>query len=178
MSQERATGVLSAYDLSAGLFVRGLGNLQGMLKKAETHAADSGREDAALIASQLAVDMNDLGVQVHWATEGAKLATARLLGTAAAPAPAVDDGKRFAVLIQRIEATIAQLSVVSPEVLEAGLGRVIEIQHRGASKRYSGAQFLVEFAIPNFYFHVTTAYAILRHNGVPLTKGDFMGGWG
>jgi hypothetical protein len=55
---------------------------------------------------------------------------------------------------------------------------VIEIPHRGATRRFSGGQFLVEFAIPNFYFHMTSAYGILRHKGVELTKGDFLGGWG
>jgi hypothetical protein len=166
---------LSAYDLSAGLFVRGLANLKGMLTKGEAHAAVSGSGDAALIGAQLAADMNNLGVQVHWAAEGAKLAVARLLGAAAA-APSANDAGTLAELNQRIDGAITYLSAVAPRDLEAGLDRVIEIQHRGGSKQFTGSQFLVEFAIPNFFFHVTTAYAILRHQGVELTKGDFMGG--
>jgi hypothetical protein len=166
---------LSAYDLSAGLFVRGLANLKRMLTKAEAHVAASGSGDAALIDAQLAADMNNLGVQVHWATEGAKLAIARLLGVAAA-VPSENDAKSLADLKQRIDTTITYLSALAPRDLEAGLERVIEMQHRGTSKQFSGSQFLVEFAIPNFYFHMTTAYGILRHKGVELTKGDFLGG--
>ena len=172
-----AASSLRAFDLSAGLFVRGLANLKGMLTKAEAHAAATGRGDAALIDAQLAADMNNLGVQVHWATEGAKLAIARLLGVAA-PAPSANDARSLADLKQRVDATITYLSALEPLELEAGLDRVIEMQHRGASKRYRGGEFLVEFAIPNFFFHMTTAYGILRHEGVELTKADFMGGWG
>ena len=147
-----------------------------MLTKAEAHAAASGSGDSALIAAQLAADMNNLGVQVHWATEGANLAMARLLGVAP-PVPSANDAKSLADLKQRIDTTITHLSALSPRDLEAGLERVIEIQHRGASKQWSGGEFLVEFAIPSFFFHVTTAYGILRHKGVELTKGDFLGGW-
>ena len=167
---------LSAYDLSAGMFARGLTGLKTVLRKGEAHAAAGGRPPAALIDAQLATDMNNLAVQVHWAAEGAKLAVARLLG--AAPAVSPNDAKSFADFQQRIDTTIAYLSSLAAQDLEAGLDRVVELEHRGGSKRFTGSQFLVEFAIPNFFFHVTTAYAILRHEGVELTKGDFMGGWG
>jgi hypothetical protein len=169
--------VRHVFDVSAGLFVRGLANLKTMLTKAEAHAAASGSGDAALIDAQLAADMNSLGVQVHWATEGAKLAIARLLGLAAA-VPSENDAKSFADLKQRIDTAITYLSALAPHDLEAGLERVIEMQHRGASKQFSGSQFLLEFAIPSFFFHMTTAYGILRHKGVELTKGDFLGSWG
>jgi len=166
---------LSAYDLSAGMFARGLTGLKTVLAKGEAHAAASGKPTGELIDARLATDMNNLAVQVHWATEGAKLATARLLG--AAPTVSPNDAKTFADFQQRIDATIAYLSSLAPKDLEAGLDRVIELEHRGGSKKFTGSQFLVEFAIPNFFFHVTTAYAILRHEGVELTKGDFMGSW-
>jgi len=166
---------LTAHAMSAGLFVRGLANLKTLLTKGEAYAAASGDGDAALIEAQLASDMNTLGVQVHWATEGARLAVARLLGIAA-PVPSADAAESFAELKRRIDATIAYLNAVSPRELEAGLSRTIEIQHRGVSKHFTGGQFLLEFAIPSFFFHVTTAYGILRHQGVALTKGDFLGG--
>lgn len=166
---------LDAYALSAGLFSRGLANLKTILTKAEAHAAATG--DATLIDAQLAGDMNNLGIQVHWATEGSRLAVARLLGTAPSM-PSPNDAKSLAELKQRIDAAIGYLGEIVPSELEAGLDRVIVMQARSASKQFSGKQFLVEFAIPNFYFHLTTAYCILRHRGVALTKADFMGGWG
>jgi hypothetical protein len=147
------------------------------LTKAETHVAAHGSGDAALIEAQLAANMNNLGVQVHWAAEGAKLAIARLLGVAAA-VPSENDAKSLADLKQRLDTTITYLSALAPRELEAGLDRVIEMQHRAVSKQFSGGQFLVEFAIPNFFFHMATAYGILRHQGVELTKGDFLGGGG
>ena len=176
MSQANgAPSSLTAHELSAGLFVRGLANLKGILNKAEAHAAADAGGEAALIGAQLASDMNHLGIQVHWAAEGAKLAVDRLLGIAAPPTPA-SDAKSFAELEQRIDAAITYLGAVAPRELQAGLDRQIEVQHRGGSKRFTGRQFLLEFAIPNFYFHLTTAYCILRHAGVELTKGDFLGG--
>ncbi|HEY3668384.1 MAG TPA: DUF1993 domain-containing protein [Polyangiaceae bacterium] len=167
---------LSAYELSAGLFARGLTGLKTVLKKGEAHAAVSGRASAELIEAQLAADMNDLAAQVHWAEAGAKLAIARLLG--AEPVVSPNNAKSFADFQQRIDTTIAYLSSLAAQDLEAALERVIDIEHRGRSKRFTGSQFLVEFAIPSFFFHLTTAYAILRHQGVELTKGDLMGGWG
>jgi uncharacterized protein len=164
---------VNAHDVSVGLFVRGLVNLKSVLSKAEAHAAVSGMNPLELIDAQLAPDMFKLGVQVHWAAEGAKLAAARLLGAAAVPASG--EARSFAELQQHIATTLAHLRAIAPEDLEAGLARSIEIEHRGGSLKFSGAQFLTEFAIPNFYFHLTTAYGILRFKGVPITKGDFLG---
>jgi hypothetical protein len=182
---------LNAYDLSAGLFVRGLTNLKTLLRKAEDHAAASGSGEAALLEAQIAAEgrvhgvatdaltdlhMYTLAAQVHWAAEGAKLAIAQLLG--ASPVPAANDAKSFADLHQRLDATIAYLREIAPSDLEAGLDRAIVIEHRRGSMRSSGGQFLVAFAIPHFFYHVTTAYGILRNQGVQLTMGDFLGNWG
>ena len=178
---------LNVYDLSAGLFVRGLTNLKMQLTKAEDHAAASGSGEAVLLNAQLATDsvasdapadlhMYTLAAQVHWAAEGAKLAIAQLLG--APPVPAANDAKSFADLHQRLDATIAYLRAIAPSDLEAGLDRTIVIEHRRGSMRSSGSQFLRAFAIPHFFYHVTTAYGILRNQGVPLTMGDFLGNWG
>jgi uncharacterized protein len=182
---------LNVYDLSAGLFVRGLTNLKTQLTKAEAHAAANGSGEAALLDAQLAAEgrvrdvasdaptdlhMYTLAAQVHWAAEGAKLAIARLLGAPAVPA--ANDAKSFADLHQRLDATIAYLQEIAPSDLEAGLDRAIVIEHRRGSIRFSGEQFLLEFAIPHFFYHVTTAYGILRNQGVQLTMGDFLGNWG
>jgi len=165
--------MMKAFDLSIGMFVRGLTNLKGMLAKGESHVSSRGMDPVALLAAKLADDMYDLAVQVHWASEGAKLAVNRLLGVASPPLG--EAGKTFAELAERIDATIALLRAIDPEALEAGLDRTIEIPHRGVTKTFRGDRFLTEFAIPNFFFHATAAYAILRHQGVPLQKGDFMG---
>ncbi|MCP3140973.1 DUF1993 family protein [Pyxidicoccus xibeiensis] len=182
---------LNAYDLSAGVFVRGLTNLKTQLTKAEDHAAASGSGEAALLDAQLAAEgrmrgvashapadlhMYTLAAQVHWAAEGARLAIAQLLG--APRVPAANDAKSFADLHQRLDATIAYLRESAPSDLEAGLDRTIVIEHHRGSMRSSGRQFLIAFAIPHFFYHVTTAYGILRNQGVRLTMGDFLGNWG
>jgi len=179
---------LNVYDQSAGLFVRGLTSLKVMLTKAEAHAAASGSAEAALLDAQLAgegrgpgvassaptdVHMFTLAVQVHWAAEGAKLAIAHLLG--APTVPAAHDAKSFADLHECLGTTIAHLREIAPSDLEAGLDRTIVIEHRRGSQSFSGGQFLLEFAVPHFYYHVTTAYGILRNQGVQLTMGDFLG---
>jgi uncharacterized protein len=171
--QRTHEAMLKAFDMSVGVFVRGLTNLKGQLTKGEAHAAATGRDPASLLHARLADDMYNLAVQTHWAGEGAKLAVARLLGEA--PAPAAEEGKTFAELHERIDATVAHLRGVDPEALEAGLERTIKVRHRGASMTFRGDRFLTEFAIPNFFFHLAAAYGILRHEGVPLQKGDFMG---
>ena len=181
---------LKAYDLSAGLFVRGLANLKTQLTKAEEHAATSGIDDAALLDATLAAEGQMRGVadatlidlhtytlaaQVHWAAEGAMLAVAQLLGTPRAPA--ANNAKSFWDLHQRLDETIAYLREIAPSDLEAGLSRTIVVEHRKGSKRSSGSQFLLAFAIPHFFYHVNAAYSILRNHGVRLTMGDYLGKW-
>ncbi|MBW8848877.1 MAG: DUF1993 domain-containing protein [Burkholderiales bacterium] len=178
---------LNAYELSAGVFVRGLSNLKMQLTKAEDHAAASGGGEAALLNAQLSAArgvasdaQNDLhlytlAAHVHWAAAGAKLAMGRLLGIP--PVPAANDAESFADLHRRLDATLAYLREVAPGELEAGLDREIVIEHRRGSTRASGGQFLLAFAIPHFLYHLTTAYGILRNQGVPMTMGDFLGNW-
>lgn len=182
---------LTAHDLSVGIFVRGLTNLRAQLTKAEAHAAASGRGEAGLLDAQLAGDGRERGsasdapsdlhgytlaAHVHWAAEGSRLAIARLMGSQRVPA--ADDAKSFSDLRHRLDATIAHHRELAPSDLEAGLDRTIVIEHRRGSMSSSGRQFLVAFAIPHFYYHVTTAYGIMRNEGVPLTMGDFLGNWG
>ncbi|NPC70491.1 DUF1993 domain-containing protein [Corallococcus exiguus] len=181
---------MNVYDSSAGLFIRGLTNLKTLLTKAEAHIAANGSVETALLDAQLDtegrvrgvaghpndVHMYTLAAQVHWAAEGARLAVANLMG--AAPVPAASDEKSFADLYQRLDATIASLREIAPSDLEAGIERAIVIKNRGGSMSFSGSQFLIEFAIPHFFYHVTTAYGILRNQGVHLTMGDFLGGKG
>ena len=181
---------LSAYDLSAGLFVRGLTNLNVQLTKAEDHVAAGGIGEAALLDATLAGESSVRGIasdtptdlhrytlaaHVHWAAEGARLAIARLQG--APSVPAANNATSFADLHQHLDATIAYLREIPSGDLEAGLDRTIVIEHRRGAMRASGRQFLVAFAIPHFFYHVTTAYGIMRTQGVQLTMGDFLGSW-
>jgi hypothetical protein len=165
--------MINAFDSSVGVFVRGLENLKVMLTKGEAYASSQGVDPAALLTARLATDMHDVATQAHWASEGAKVAVDRLLGLA--PAPLAADAKSFTELHARIDATIDHLRAASPDALEAGLARTIDLPMRGGMKSYRGDRFLLEFAIPGFYFHLTTAYGILRHEGVPLQKGDILG---
>ena len=180
---------LSSYDLSAGIFIRGLRNLNVQLSKAEAHGAAISRDKAALLGAQLAADGGvpgasysaadlhsyTLAAHVQWAAEGAKLAIAQLLGEPRVPV--LNEAKSFADLHQRLGETIAYLGEIPPGELEAGMDRTIVIEHRRGSARSSGGHFLVAFAIPHFFYHVTTAYGILRNQGVQLTMGDFLGNW-
>ena len=180
----------NVYDMSAGLFARGLTNLKTQLTKAEDSAAASGKGETVLLDAQLASEErgrslasaspNDLhaytlAAHVHWAAEGAKLAVARLLGEPAVPASNKAQG--FADLHRHIDATIVYLRDIKPSDLEAGLNREIVVEHRRGSMRSTGGQFVLSFAVPHFFYHVTTAYGILRNQGVQLTMSDFLGNW-
>ena len=166
--------MLNASDASVGLFTRGLVSLHTMLDKAERYIAEKGIEQSALLGARLAEDMYDLAAQAHWSCEGAKLAVQRLLGVTAAPA--ASGAQSFAALREQAEQTRTWLATQDPAALDVGLARSIEVSQRGQVKVQRGDRFLLEFAIPNFYFHLAAAYAILRQQGVPLQKGDFIGG--
>jgi uncharacterized protein len=168
------TFIMKTFDLTCGVFLRGLTALRAMLHKAEEHARASGLEPRSLLGARLAGDMYDLATQVHWAAS-TQLAIDRLLGGTSPPPPAAEVTS-FAQLHERIDAALAHLASIDPAALEGGLARSIELPARGGPRAYRGEQFVTEFALPNFYFHLAMAYAILRHEGVPLQKGDFMGG--
>jgi len=191
LSNTRVTMSLNAYDLSAGLFVRGLTNLKTQLTKAEDHAAATGIGEGALLDARLAAQgqartvgsaaptdlhMYTFAAQVHWAAEGARLAIARLIGEPRMPA--AHDAKSFSDLHRRLDETIAYLQEIARSDLEAGLDNAIVVEHRRGSMRSTGGQFLLAFAIPHFFYHLTSAYGILRNQGVSLTMGDFLGNWG
>ncbi len=156
--------MLRAFDVSVAVFVRGLTNLKTLLTKGEAHGTK--------VTASLVEGMQDLAAQVHWASEGSKLALDRVLGISRAPAASATT---FADLHTRIDSVIACLEAIDPAALEVGLDRAIELPWRGGMKSFRGDRFLTEFALPNFFFHLTVAYAILRHEGVRLEKSDFMG---
>jgi hypothetical protein len=136
-------------------------------------AASTGNE-AALIAAKLADDMFALARQVQITSDTAKGAGARMTGTEAPPMP--DTETTFAELKERCDKTIAYLQGIDPAAYDAGGDREVVINFpNGAGVKFDGKTFLSGFALPNFYFHATTTYAILRANGVPLGKQNFLG---
>lgn len=165
--------MLSAYDCSVGVTARGLRNLDALLRKGEAHALETGSDPAALLQARLAPDMFPLAGQVQRASDAAKLGIARLLGTRA-PAFA-DDETRFAELYDRIARTLDYIEAASPDALEAGLQRSVEISTRGAKHTFVGQDYLLGFLLPNFFFHVAIAHGILRNQGVPVGKLDYLG---
>jgi hypothetical protein len=178
---------LSASDVSVGVFVRGLTNVKSQLRTAEAHAAASGWDAASLLDARLSqggrtsdvpYDLHtyNFAAHVHWAAEGARLAIARIVGAPAVPAP--NPPASFLGLHQRIDATIGTLQATAAGDIEAGLGRGLVVEHRRGAVSADGGRFLLAYAIPHFFYHVTTAYDILRREGVPLTMGDFLGPWG
>ena len=161
------------YSLSAPLFVRMLGNLDGVLDKAAAHAAARKIDPAVLVNARLFPDMFPLATQVRIAGDFAKGAVARLTGNE--PPKYEDNEATFDDLKARIAKTIAYVEGFRPEQFDGAESRKVTIKMRGEDKSFDGSTYLANVVLPNFYFHVTTAYDILRHNGVELGKRDFVG---
>lgn len=158
----------SMYDASVPVFVNALTNMRLWLDKA---AAE--KSEADLIGARLAPDMYQLPNQFQLASDTAKNATGRLSGT---EAPSMADTEAsFAELRARCDRTIEFIKSIDPAILTASADREVLLKlPNGAGWRFTGADYLTRFALPNFFFHVTTAYAILRAAGVTLGKPDFM----
>ncbi len=165
---------ISMYSASVPVFVRMLGNLSACFDKAEAHAQAKGFDPNVLVGCRLAPDMLPLARQVQIACDAAKFAVARLAGVEA-PAMA-DEEATIAELKQRIARTIAYVQSVPAAQIDGSDARAVEVPMRGREPlRLTGETYLTDFVLPNFYFHVTTAYALLRHNGVDLGKRDYLG---
>lgn len=165
--------MLSIYDATIPPLKRVLSNLAAILKKGEEYADAKKVEHQVLLNSRLFVDMYPLTRQVQIATDMSKGAGARL---AAIEIPKYEDNETsFAELQARIAKTIAFLDAINPEQLEGAEAREITMTIRKADLKFNGQDYLLKWVLPNVYFHVTTAYNILRHNGVELGKQDFLG---
>ena len=161
------------YETSVPVFVRMLGQLARILDKAAIDAEARRIDPAALLASRLAPDMYPLLKQVQIATDAAVDGAARLAGV---EAPAFgEDERTFGDLGARIRRAVAFLETLGPERFVDAEARVVSWKAREATVSVKGTPYLLNHALPKFYFHVTMAYAILRHEGVALRKGDFMG---
>lgn len=161
------------YQASVATFIRMLNNLTAILEKAAAHADAKKIEPAVLINSRLYPDMFALGRQVQIATDHAKGCGARLAGME--PPKFEDNEATFPELIARVRKTVAYLNELKPEQIDGSEERTITLPMRTRTLTFRGLTYLLNFALPNFYFHVTTAYDILRHNGVELGKRDFIG---
>jgi hypothetical protein len=164
---------LTMYDASIPVFRQMLGNLSAILAKAETHANDKKIEPAALLQARLYPDMFPLARQVQVAADFAKGASARLAGV---EVPRYDDTERsFAELRERIARTLAFIDGLPRAAIEGSEERDIMTGSGTSARQFKGQAYLLHYALPHFYFHTTTAYAILRHNGVEVGKKDFIG---
>lgn len=164
---------ISMYQASVPVFLNMLSGLSLVLSKGEAYAIEKGMDPQALIDARLAPDMFPLARQVQIATDHAKGASSRLAGR---EVPKFEDTeKTFAELQARIAKTTGLLTTFRPEEIDGSEERTIVIPMRTGDRSFTGMAYLLNFALPNFYFHVTTAYDILRNNGVPLGKTDFFG---
>ena len=164
---------ISMYQAAVPAFLQMLGSLSAVLDKAEAHAAERKIDPAVLLQYRLAPDMFPLIRQVQIATDHAKGCCARLAGVDV-PKYA-DDEATLADLKARIARTAEFVRGFRAEQIDGSEERDITITAGSRQLQFTGQKYLVHFALPNFYFHTTTAYAILRHCGVPIGKRDFLG---
>ena len=157
------------WEASVPVFVNSLTNMRDWLDKASQE-----KSETLLMEARLAPDMRPFPAQYQMASDSAKNALARLTGTEAPSMP--DTEKSFAELRERCDRTIDYLNGFSPQDLAGSEDREVVITFpNGMGYRFAGGQYLAGFALPNFFFHATTAYDILRSKGTPLGKRDFMG---
>jgi hypothetical protein len=165
---------LSLYEASIPGYIRMLQNLDAMLDKAVAHAEQTGTDLAAYTDARLADDMHPLPRQIHLASDAAKGGAARLARIDAPSMPDVET--TIPELKERIAKTIAFLETIKPEQVNGDEERTIELKFPNRTMTFTAKDFLFGFSMPNFLFHVTTAYALLRNKGVPLGKMDYLAG--
>lgn len=163
---------LSIHQLTIPPLVRGLGILAGLLRKGEAHAAATGGDPSMLVQARLAPDMLTLAGQVQRASDTAKLTASRLTATQAPPFP--DEETNFAELQVRIAKTVSYLEQFTEAQFADAETRAVTLGTGESARHFIGNGYVLTFALPNFYFHVTTAYDILRHQGVALSKRDYL----
>ena len=163
---------LSMYDAAVPALVRSMKNLDTILDKASTHAEGKKIDLSVLAGSRLAPDMHPLARQIQIMSDGAR-GVARLTDVAVPSFPDVET--TFPELKDRVARTIAFLQSLPAEKFEGAEDRTVTMKIGGNDMTFPAKFYLFSFVIPNFYFHLTTAYAILRHNGVEIGKMDYLG---
>jgi hypothetical protein len=161
------------YQASVPRFINALNNLSAILDKAQAHVDAKKLDETTLTSFRLFPDMLPMARQILIATDTAKGLAARLAGV---DIPVYDDTeKTLGELKARIAKTVAYLQTFRPEQIDGTEDKEIVIKRGDKETRYTGMQFLLGHAVPNVYFHITTAYNILRHNGVEIGKRDYLG---
>ena|SRR5450631_21309 len=164
---------ITMYQATVPPCVRALTNLNEILSKAESYAAARKIDPAALLNARLFPDMLPLSMQIVIAGDLARGGAARLAG---AVVPTFEGGKgTFTELIEGVRRSIGYLDSLQPEQFEGAEDRTVTWQTRSSSKRMQGMPYLFNHVLPNVYFHVTTAYGILRHSGLEIGKQDYLG---
>jgi hypothetical protein len=164
---------ITMYQASVPRFIHMLGNLNAILAQAQAHAQARKIDESAFTGFRLAPDMLPFTRQVMIATDTAKGCAARLAGVTS---PVYEDTEKTLDELQaRVAKTIAYLQTFKPEQIDGSEEKEVTLKRRDGEERYQGLHYLQWHAIPNFYFHVSMAYAILRHNGVEIGKRDFLG---
>lgn len=164
---------VTLYEVALPPMERGLDNLSALLDKAQAFAAARKFDPVVLVQARLYPDMFPLSRQVQIACDGAKGAAARLAGI---EVPKHEDNEAtLAELKQRIAKTLDFLRSVRPDQLASASGRTIELKLANGTLSFSARAYLTDFVLPNFYFHSSMVYALLRHNGVEVGKLDFLG---
>lgn len=166
---------ISMYHASMPVLTKALKNLSNILEKAEAHAAAKKIDPSVFLQSRLYPDMYPLPRQVQIATDVAKGCGARLAGLE--PPKYEDNETSFAELQSRIAKTIAFLETFSPAQIDGSEGKSVTLKVGGSEMSFEGLPYLFDFVLPNVYFHISIAYAILRHGGVELGKRDFLGSY-
>lgn len=164
---------MSMYEASVPALIRALTNLSAILDKASAYAAARKFDSAVLVQARLFPDMLPLSRQVQIACDTAKGAAARLAG---AEIPKHEDNEAtLADLKQRIAKTLEFIKSLPAAQFKDAEGRAIELKFPSSTLKFQGSSYLTDFVLPNLYFHVSIAYALLRHNGVELGKSDYLG---
>jgi hypothetical protein len=164
---------ISMYQASVPAFVRALNNLASILEKGAAHAQARKIDESVLLGSRLFPDMFPLARQVQLVSDTAKSGAGRLAG---AEFPAFEDKETtFQELLERIRKTVTYLQTLQPAQIDGSEEKTVTWQTRSSTRSMQGLPYLMNHVLPNVHFHVTTAYAILRHNGVEIGKKDFLG---
>jgi hypothetical protein len=165
---------ISMYTIAVPVFKQMMNSLNAILTQAETHAADKKIEPAVFLQARLSPDMFPLVRQVQIAADFAKGVSARLANV---DVPEYEDNEQsFADLHARIAKTLAFIDTLTPAQFTGSEEREIVLRPGTPNeKKFTGQTYLLNYGLPHFYFHVTSTYAILRHNGVGIGKGDFIG---
>jgi hypothetical protein len=164
---------ISMHRVSVSVFVKGLANLRVILEKGTAHAQAKKIDDAVFVNARLYPDMLPLSGQIQIASDMARGTIARLTGSE--PPAWDDDEKTMGDLIARVDKTIEYLKSFPSSKIDGTEATEVKRKVRGQDRTFTGLNYLLQFAMPNFYFHTTTAYDILRHNGVEIGKLDFIG---